>query len=73
MALLRGGNSLKHHNNVVRNVTKSFIAIPAYGLALPFVFIAGYHQFMKYLIKFFDHTGRLLALVGIKPIKDRNF
>lgn len=73
LALLRGGNSLKHREGRVRNLVKSFIAIPVYGFALPFLFVAGDHHFMKYLIKFFDHTGRLLALLGINPVKKRDF
>jgi hypothetical protein len=26
---------------------------------------------MKYLVKTFDHAGRLLAFVGVDPIKDK--
>ncbi|MCD6401328.1 MAG: glycosyltransferase family 2 protein [Anaerolineales bacterium] len=73
LALLRGGNSLKHRTNRVRNILKSLIAIPVYGLALPFLFVAANRYFMKYLIKFFDHAGRLLALLGVNPVKKRVF
>lgn len=71
LALLRGGNSLKHREGFKRNILKSLIAVPAYSLALPFVFVAGRHYFMIYLIKFLDHAGRLLALIGINPVKKR--
>jgi len=71
LALLRGGNSLKHREGLAHNIIKSLIAVPAYGLALPFVFVAGRHYFMIYLIKFLDHAGRLLALIGINPVKKR--
>lgn len=72
LALLRGGNSLKHRKGRVRNILKSLIAVPVYSLVLPFLFVAGNHHFMKYLIKFFDHTGRLLAVLGLYPVKSRN-
>ena len=73
LALLRGGNSLKHREDLARNLFKSLIAIPVYGLALPCLFVAGDHHFMTYLIKFFDHVGRLLALLGVNPVKERVF
>lgn len=73
LALLRGGNSLKHRTGRMRNILKSLIVVPVYGFSLPFLFIVGDHHFMKYLIKFFDHAGRLMALLGINPIKDRDF
>jgi len=73
LALLRGGNSLKDRKGRARNLVKAMIAIPAYSMALPFVILAGHHHFMKYLIKCCDHTGRLLALMHIYPIKTRSF
>ena len=48
---------------------KSLVAVPLYTIALPFLHIAGHHVFMKYLIKDFDHIGRLLALCGINVLK----
>jgi succinoglycan biosynthesis protein ExoM len=73
LALLRGGNSLKHRERRGRNLIKSFIAVPLYCLAIPFLFFAGHHYVMIYLIKLCDHIGRLLALVGINPVKKRDF
>ncbi len=70
-ALLRGRLSLRHPEGRVINVIKSLIAVPAYGLALPFIHLFGHHLFMKYLVKFFDHAGRLLTLVGFNPIRER--
>jgi len=72
LALLRGGNSLKHRERLARNLIKSFIAVPMYCLALPFLFVAGRHYFMIYLIKFCDHAGRVLGLMGINPVKKRD-
>lgn len=70
-ALLRGRNTIRHHQNRVRNLLKSLVAVPAYALALPVLFLAGQHRFMKYLVKLADHLGRLLASVGINPATER--
>jgi succinoglycan biosynthesis protein ExoM len=70
-ALLRGRNSLRHRRNRVRNLLKSAVAIPAYTLALPVLLVAGQHHFMRYLVKLADHTGRLLASVGLNPVRER--
>jgi glycosyltransferase involved in cell wall biosynthesis len=73
LALLRGGNSLKHKEHRGINLIKSFIAVPAYSFILPFLFFAGEHYVMTYLIRLFDHIGRLLALLGINPVRKRDF
>jgi succinoglycan biosynthesis protein ExoM len=66
-ALQRGKNSFKYAPYRVRGLVKAFVAIPLYSLALPFLWVAGRHHFMKYLIKLFDHTGRVIALFGFNP------
>jgi len=68
-ALLRGADSLLHPTFGMRDVAKSVIAIPAYTAVLPFSLIVGQGAFMNYSVKLFDHLGRLLALVGIRPVK----
>lgn len=70
-ALLCGSISFKQEAGRVSGLIKAFIAVPAYGLALPFLLIAGEHHFMKYMIKFCDHAGRLLAMFHINPITER--
>jgi succinoglycan biosynthesis protein ExoM len=70
-ALLRGRISLLHPRGRWRRVLKSVVAMPVYGVALPFLQLAGHHHFMKYLVKFCDHGGRLLALVGLNPVRER--
>lgn len=66
-ALNRGHNSLKYRTGRVGRVIKSFVAVPAYCLALPFIRIAGEHHFIRYLMKICDHAGRLLALFRVNP------
>ena len=70
-ALLRGKNILKHPVGRYRSIVTSCAAVPLYGLALPFMFVAGKAQFMKYAIKFCDHAGRLLTLVGLNLMSER--
>lgn len=69
-ALLRGKISLQHPSSRRIEIMKSVIAVPAYTVALPFLLLGGQHLFMKYLIKSFDHAGRLLAFAGVNPVKD---
>ena len=69
-ALLRGKMSL-HHDQSVRGAFKSFFAVVGYGLALPVSWILGHHWFMKFLIKGCEHAGKLLALIGINPIRQK--
>jgi len=70
-ALLRGRNSLRNPAGRLANIAKSLLAAPLYALALPLLLLVGQHVFLKYLIKFVDHAGRLLALVGLNPARDR--
>jgi cellulose synthase/poly-beta-1,6-N-acetylglucosamine synthase-like glycosyltransferase len=70
-ALLRGNNILKHPNGRFKLVAKSILAAPMYSVILPFSLLLGQHVFMKYCIKFCDHTGRLLAMLGLNPIRER--
>ncbi len=70
-ALLRGGNVLKHPEGRLRELAKSALAVPLYTISLPFLQIAGHHLFMKYLVKWCDHVGRLLSLFGLKLVKQR--
>jgi len=70
-AMLRGRISLLHPQGRWLSVLKSMMAVPAYGLALPFLQILGHHLFMKYLVKFCDHAGKLLSLVGLNPVRER--
>lgn len=52
-------------------MAKSAVAVPLYAIALPFLLILGHHYFMKYLVRLFDHVGRLLALFHLNPINER--
>ena len=70
-AMLRGKNILKHPTGRIGLVARSVVAAPVYVLMLPFTLLLGQHVFMKYCIKFCDHAGRVLALLGLNPICER--
>jgi hypothetical protein len=50
---------------------ESCVAVPIYAIALPLTLVAGQHVFMKYCIKFCDHAGRVLGVLGINPVDAR--
>ena len=68
-ALLRGGATPLHPTFGPRDILKSLVAVPSYTLALPFAFLLGQHRFMRLMISLCDHLGKLLACLGIRPIK----
>lgn len=70
-ALLRGRNILMHRTGRIGLLARTVVAVPVYSLILPFTFFLGQHVFMKYCIKFCDHAGRALTLIGLNPIHDR--
>ena len=68
-ALLIGGYAAMRPNCGVVCILKSIVAVPLYTLGLPFALLGGQHRFMTLLVKLCDHAGRLLFLVGIRPIR----
>lgn len=71
-ALLRGNNILKHPGQQLALLSRSILALPAYALLLPLALLLGQHVFMKVCIRFCDHAGRLLAALGLNPVKARS-
>ena len=69
-ALLRGEMSLGHSEERVRNLFRSCVAVPLYIVALPFLCLVGRHVFMRYAISLFDHIGRLLGCLKVRPVKE---
>lgn len=70
-ALLRGATAALHPTLGAADILKSMVAVPVYTLALPFAIVLGQHRFMTLLVKLCDHLGKLLALVGINPIREQ--
>jgi len=69
-ALLRGTVSIVHPTFGAGDIAKSLIAAPVYAAALPLAFLCGQHRFMALSEKLFEHLGRLLALLGVNPVKE---
>lgn len=68
-ALLRGSITLKNPGFRVSSVGKSLVATACYTVALPFAFLLGQHRFMDLLVRLCDHLGKILAFVGINPVR----
>lgn len=74
-ALLRGKMTYLARRSYPSNLIGSFGAVLAYTIGLPVLLagapIFGFETFMKTLIRDCDHLGKVLALVGINPVKHR--
>lgn len=68
-ALLRGAITLKSPTFGARSVAKSVGAAIVYAISLPFAFLFRHDTFMRLLVKLCDHLGKLLAVVGIHPVR----
>jgi glycosyltransferase involved in cell wall biosynthesis len=71
-ALLRGQNSIRQKSGRARKIATSLIALPLYTVALPLLALFGRHRAMPYLIKWCDHLSRLLAVVGVRLVNERD-
>ncbi len=60
-ALLRAGHPSSQGWAILLT---SFVAIPAYAVVLPFLFISRHRSFMRHLMGMCGHIGRVLAFVG---------
>jgi glycosyltransferase involved in cell wall biosynthesis len=68
-ATLQGAVSVLHPTFGARDIVVSMIAIPAWACALPFALLFGHGRFMSPLVRLFNHIGRLLAFLGIDPVR----
>jgi glycosyltransferase involved in cell wall biosynthesis len=68
-ALLRGEITLLHPSFGAREILKSVVAVPLYAILAPLALSGGQGKCMLCLVKMCDHLGKLLALVGIHPVK----
>jgi len=70
-ALLRGRINLKLKEARLRRVAESCVAVPVYLLVLPFTLLFGQHVFMRFAIRFCDHFGRILTVLHMNPVGER--
>jgi succinoglycan biosynthesis protein ExoM len=70
-ALLRGKMALGGPGGSWRGILKSAIAVPLYAVALPVCLMMGSWVFVTYLVRCFDHLGKLLASCGIDVVDNK--
>ncbi|MGB8326127.1 MAG: glycosyltransferase family A protein [Steroidobacteraceae bacterium] len=71
-ALLRGQNNFRQREGRAGRLLASAVALPTYAVLLPVLLVAGHHHFMRFLIKFCDHLGRLGACFGFNLVASRD-
>lgn len=70
-ALLRGKMSFKRAKSKPLSVLYSLMAVTIYLPCLPLFVVLGQNYFMIYLIKIFDHIGKLAAFLRINLVKEK--
>ncbi|MCC7343155.1 MAG: glycosyltransferase family 2 protein [Bryobacterales bacterium] len=70
-ALLRGTSASLQSGVGAKDALRSVLAVPAYLILLPVALLLSHGIFMRYLVSLFDHLGKLMALVGINPIREQ--
>jgi succinoglycan biosynthesis protein ExoM len=70
-ALLRGRMAVHGSAGTWRGILKSVFAVLVYAIAVPFCLILGSHVFVTYLVRLFDHLGKLLAACGLDLVGDK--
>lgn len=71
-ALLRGMVNGIDTRILSRSCLKSLVASLLYSAILPLAVIFRHEVFMRYLIRDCDHIGKLLAVLGFRPMSDRS-
>jgi glycosyltransferase involved in cell wall biosynthesis len=69
-ALLQGATAALQPDCGVLSVVKSLIAVPLYVAILPFAFLCGQQYFVTLMVKICDHSGKLLMLIGVNPVRE---
>ena len=72
-ALLRGLVASRRERFSIFHTLQSIAAFLIYTSLLPVLILMGHHWFMKFLIKDCDHIGKILGMLGINPVRERDF
>jgi hypothetical protein len=72
-AFVRGMTNARNNALLSMGTVKSVTAVAAYSCLLPVFAITSHGLFMKYLIKECDHIGKILAYVGVTPVRERPY
>jgi succinoglycan biosynthesis protein ExoM len=70
-AIFRGVFSQRNRNSSLLPIAKSLVAASAYVVILPVALLLGQAKFMACVFSLSYHIGRLLAFVGINPIRQQ--
>jgi len=70
-ALLRGKVAFENATSKPLTLLKSVLAVTVYSFGLPLFLTLGYHIFMRYLVKDFDHLGKVLTFLGVDLVKEK--
>lgn len=70
-ALLRGVVNAERVSLLSLDVAKSVLAALVYSALLPVLAVARHDLFMHALVRDCDHLGKLLAVCGIRPVRER--
>jgi len=68
-AMFNGAMGTKMASFGMSDVLKAVLAVPIYACLLPFSLLLGQHRFMTLMMKFSNHLGRLLAMVGLHIVR----
>ena len=72
-ALSRGAANAMKTRFISFETFKSCLALGLYPLLFFFSILRGHGAFMKLLISYCDHLGKLMGLIGIRPVKGRPY
>jgi len=70
-ALLRGKMAARQRDRMGWSLAKSALATMCYSSALPFALLLGQDVVMHCAIRCCDHLGKLLAVLGIDPVRTK--
>jgi len=70
-ALFRGKIASNYSDTGFKSLLKSVLAVFIYFMFLPVSLLIGQHMFMKYIIKLFDHLGKVISYFGIDFMKQK--
>ena len=70
-ALLRGVVNAERVSLLSLDVAKSLLAALVYSLMLPALALARHDLFMHALVRDCDHLGKLMAVCGLRPVRER--
>lgn len=72
-AFTRGMTESQDTRLMSLSTLRSVVAVPLYGLLLPFARLAGAHVFMRFLVKECDHLSKVLGHLGVRLVKERPY